>query len=270
MEKNMVSVIIPAWNRKESLKRAIESVLMQEDVSLEVLVCDDGSTDGSVEMVSSWPDSRVRLLSGPRGKRPAIPRNRGIKAAKDEWLAFLDDDDEWLPGKLKAQIDFASEKGYLAVTTNALRKIPGHNETPPYHTCEIPECCDFKTLVNLNYVITSSVIVHSSLFKRVKGFPESAKLTAREDYALWLRVSSITPFGYIKEPYIIYTDIPSQSIRKHGGKRRKAEAQVYRNWFFWAKLPVFSRNGILILGRLFILMFPKKVIDKINRVFNKS
>jgi glycosyltransferase involved in cell wall biosynthesis len=70
-----VSVIIPTWNRKDMLKRAIENVLAQEGVSLEVLVCGDGSTDGSVEMVESWQDPRVRLISGPRAGRPAIPRN---------------------------------------------------------------------------------------------------------------------------------------------------------------------------------------------------
>jgi len=265
-----VSVIIPTYNRKEELRRAIESVLVQENVSLEVLICDDGSTDGTIEMVSSWADARVRLLTGPRGGRPAIPRNRGIKAAQGEWLAFLDDDDEWLPEKLQTQLKFAEEKGYLAITTNALRIKPGQEDSLLFHTCNIPEHLSFDVLLSVNYAITSSVIVHHSLFERVEGFPECKNLIGREDYALWLRIASITPFGYIREPYVLYTDMPTQSIRRQGGSERKALSWVYSDYLIWAKLPIFSRNRLLTIMRKYQhLLLYEKIIRKIKRRFNK-
>ena len=266
----LVSVIIPTWNRKDFLKRAIDSVLMQDGISVEILVCDDGSTDGTVEMVSSLQDPRVRLITGPRAGRPAIPRNRGIREASGEWLAFLDDDDEWLPGKMQAQFAFAKEKGYLAATTNALRKIPGQEPYLPYLNGYVPECCDFKTLVSINFVITSSVIIHSSLLKRCEGFPESKKLIAHEDYALWLRIGSISPFGYITEPYILYTDMPTQSVRRLGGNDRIVQLMVYCNWFFWAKLGIFSRNGLILIGRLIQLCFPAIIYNTIVTIFEKG
>jgi len=260
MQRPTVSVIIPSWNRKELLKRAIDSVLKQEDVSLEILVCDDGSTDGGVEMVSSWPDSRVRLITGQHSGRPAVPRNRGIKAASGEWIAFLDDDDVWLPGKLHAQIAFAKEKGYKAVTTNALRSKPGE-ELSDYHTQHIPECCDFKTLLSVNYVITSSVIVESEFFKKVEGFPEDVSLTAYEDYALWLRISSISPFGYINKPYIIYTDLPTQSIRRLNNNEKKTQFKVCCNWISWAKLRGFRRNRLQVTKKMLKIILPGRIID---------
>jgi glycosyltransferase involved in cell wall biosynthesis len=245
-----VSVIIPTWNRKSLLKKAIKSVLLQKGVSLEVLVCDDGSTDGTVEMMMSWQDPRVRFITGTRAGRPAIPRNRGIAEASGEWIAFLDDDDVWLAGKLQAQLLFAKEKGYLAVTTNALRFISSQKETILFHTEYIPECCDFATLLLRNYVITSSVLVHSSLLKRVERFPENVLLTAYEDYALWLRISSINSFGYIERPYIIYTDAPSTSIRQLVTNDNKLKNRVCYNWLAWAGRKTASRNGIAVLKEI--------------------
>src|SRR5262249_7122187 len=99
-----VSVIIPTWNRAATVMAAVESALAQTHAPLEVLVCDDGSSDDSAQRVGALPDPRVRWLPGPRGGRPAIPRNRGIAAARGEWLAFLDSDDEWLPDKLERQL----------------------------------------------------------------------------------------------------------------------------------------------------------------------
>src|SRR4051794_13419670 len=102
--ENSVSVIIPTWNRAATLGPAIQSVLNQTYPPREVLVCDDGSTDNSVDVVAQLDDQRIRWLPGGRGGRPAIPRNRGIGAATGEWLAFLDSDDEWLPDKLERQL----------------------------------------------------------------------------------------------------------------------------------------------------------------------
>ena len=264
-----VSVIIPTYNRKNLLKRAIESVLMQEDVSLEILVCDDGSTDGTVEMVSSWLDQRVKLLPGPHGGRPAIPRNRGINAASGEWIAFLDDDDVWLPGKLHAQLTLAKEKGYKAVTTNALCRKPSE-DVSIFHSQYIPECCDFKTLILINYIITSSVIVCRTLFKKVIKFPESALYTSFEDYALWLRISSKYPFGYIKEPYVIYTDNPAQSVRQFSVNEKKLKFRVYCNWLLGAGLAVFSHNGLILAMNLFKILLPKKIYTTAAGLFRKT
>lgn len=103
----LVSVIIPTWNRCEPLKEAIDSVLRQKEVPYELLVIDDGSQDGTRAMITAeYPE--IRYFYFPNAG-PAAARNRGIEQAHGEWLAFLDSDDRWQSGKLRAQLDFFQE-----------------------------------------------------------------------------------------------------------------------------------------------------------------
>ncbi len=97
-----VSVIIPTYNRAEYVTKAIDSVLAQTYTDYEIIVIDDGSTDNTKEVLLPYMD-RIRYIYQENAGASAA-RNRGIKASKGEWIAFLDSDDEWLPGKLAVQI----------------------------------------------------------------------------------------------------------------------------------------------------------------------
>ncbi|MBY0361669.1 MAG: glycosyltransferase [Phreatobacter sp.] len=100
----LVSVVIPCYNRAQTIRRAIDSALAQELAEIEILVVDDGSADDSRGIVSAHPDFRVRLLARARNGGASAARNTGIAAARGEWVAFLDSDDLWLPGKLQRQL----------------------------------------------------------------------------------------------------------------------------------------------------------------------
>jgi glycosyltransferase involved in cell wall biosynthesis len=100
----LVSVVIPVFNAEPHLTQALDSVATQTHRSIEVLVVDDGSTDGSAEIARRYPDSRVRLVSQPQGG-PAAARNHGVVIARGGFLAFLDADDLWEPFKLEVQLD---------------------------------------------------------------------------------------------------------------------------------------------------------------------
>lgn len=104
MEEPLVSVVIPVFNRAHTLRRAIESVLTQDVASWELIVVDDGSTDGSPDIPDSFGDARIRSIRHEINRGAAAARNTGVEAARGRYIAFLDSDDEWLPGKLRAQI----------------------------------------------------------------------------------------------------------------------------------------------------------------------
>ena len=239
-----VSVIIPTWNRAKTIERAIRSTLNQTVSPLEVLVCDDGSSDNTEAIVKGIGDSRVKWIEGPRGGRPAIPRNRGIKVSQGEWFAFLDSDDEWRPEKLEKQLTFADKLGCKAVCSNASSYVPEDGikgNLLTWHKDRIT----FKDLLQDNQVICSSALIHRSLLKAVIGFPEEPEAKAIEDYTLWLRVATQTDFAFIQEPLVIYTDDPATSVR--GSATTGAYGQqkfALKNFLDWAEAQQISNEHI--------------------------
>jgi len=229
-----VSVIIPTWNRAATVVPAIESALRQTHAPLEVLVCDDASTDDTEERVRKIADPRVRWLPGPRGGRPAIPRNRGITAACGEWLAFLDSDDEWLPDKLRAQMDATRSSGRLASCTNAWRVVSGARQPAPLLDSP-PPVVDFRRMVRGNLVVCSSALVHRSVMPKVEGFPEAKLLTAIEDFALWLRVSTLTEFDCLPAPMVVYRDDPAASVRADGLDGHDQQVEILVDFLAWCR-----------------------------------
>ena len=99
----LVSIIIPTYNRAEYLKRALKSVFSQTFKDFEVLVMDDGSTDNTLEIVESFKEERIKYEWAENFGGPAAPRNRGLRFARGEYIAFLDSDDEWITDKIEKQ-----------------------------------------------------------------------------------------------------------------------------------------------------------------------
>ncbi len=107
----IVSVVIPAFNRVGTIREAVKSVLSQSHADLELLVVDDGSSDGTMSALADMTDPRLRLLANPRNMGPGAARNTGIRAARGDWVAFQDSDDEWLPDKLAKQLARIAQTG---------------------------------------------------------------------------------------------------------------------------------------------------------------
>ncbi len=221
----IVSVVIPTWNRASTLKTAIQSALDQIDVTVEVLVCDDGSDDDSERIVADFTDPRVRWLPGQRSGLPAVARNRGIRAAQGDWIGFLDSDDEWYPSKLATQLELARNLSVGAVSTNAHRFVPGKEVNQELLLSWSKDRIKQADLVHCNWVICSSMLVKRSVLKLAVGFPESRILRAIEDFALWLRVSSITDIAFLATPQLRYRDEPNVTIR---GTEKSSFLQVQR------------------------------------------
>lgn len=226
-----VSVIIPTWNRADLLKKAIKSALNQSFSPLEILVCDDGSTDSTHEVVKSIKDKRVKWITGKHTGLPAIVRNRGIKESKGEWIAFLDSDDEWFPKKLEKQFALAKKTDSLAICSNAF-SLNSKDERKEYLNYS-KNTINFFDLLNINYIICSSTIIHKSLLSKCFGFPEIPALKTWQDYAFWLRISTQTTFTYLSEPVLLYFDDPSKSNRRFTKNPYLQKKIVLENFLQW-------------------------------------
>jgi teichuronic acid biosynthesis glycosyltransferase TuaG len=230
-----VSVIIPTWNRAATIGAAVKSVLEQTHDVLEVLVCDDGSTDNTKEIISAIGDERVKFIEGARAGRPAIPRNRGLAAAKGEWIAFLDSDDVWLEEKIARQLKLAAETKARAVCSNAWRVVPGNEERVRYFSSASDSVRSLGELVTANFVICSSAMVQKPVLNATGGFPEGAEFKAIEDYTLWLRVAAVTPFAYHAGPLVEYRDDPGNSVRAENTTEKEQRERIFRNAWEWAR-----------------------------------
>lgn len=209
-----VSVVIPTWNRASLVKRAIMSAVGQTVSPIEILVCDDGSTDNSEQVVGSIQSPLVRWLPGSHTGLAAMARNRGIAAAQGEWVAFLDSDDVWLPDKLEKQIAIGLEKDLPIVCGNAALvdlngRVIGSLETHSAGTLS------FDELLKGNLVISSSMIVKRDLLLTVGSFPVLPNSV--EDYALWLRLAIYSNFAHIQEEVLHYSS--------HGDNAKKSASR---------------------------------------------
>jgi len=230
-----ISVIIPTWNRAETLGKAILSALNQTLPPFEILVCGvDGSPDQKV--VNSINDSRLVWIEGGRDGLASIPRNRGIKASKGDWLAFLDSDDEWLPDKLEKQLKHANKLGCPAVCSDTIRYVPSQGYQGTLLDGNIPgDLISFPLLIDENYIICSSVLIRKDIVLKCGGFPEDRSLKVGEDYALWLRATTLTNFAFLNEPLLIYRDEPQNSIRAFCPSYWELRVNVLKNFVLWAE-----------------------------------
>jgi glycosyltransferase involved in cell wall biosynthesis len=197
-----VSVVIPTYNRKALLLESIASVQRQTFADLEILVCDDGSTDGSHDAVQqvSQHDSRVRWLSGAHCGYPGVVRNRGIRAARGEWIGFQDSDDLWLTKKLEKQLALAAaapEARFIYSHAAALRPDGSRRRML---ALRIPRQGRlFEVFLFYSVIVTPTVLVRRDFLLRAGLFDEQMQLTVAEDYELFLRLAAQTPFFFVPE-----------------------------------------------------------------------
>lgn len=261
-----ISVIIPTWNREETLGKAIKSALNQTFPPFEVIVCGvDGSPDQKV--VNSINDSRVRWIEGGCDGLASIPRNRGIKASRGDWLAFLDSDDEWLPDKLEKQLKFVNKMGCSAACSDAIRSIPSQGYKGTLLNGNVfGDLISFPLLTRDNYVVCSSVLIKKDIIEKCGGFPEDRSLKVGEDYALWLRASTLTNFAFIKEPLLVYRDEPETSIRAFTPPIWELRSNVFKSFIVWANNKEHSINDkeyIVLAKKLLFQARVRKIVYNI-------
>jgi glycosyltransferase involved in cell wall biosynthesis len=194
----MISVVIPTHNRYALVLEAVKSVLAQDGCEFEVIVVDDGSTDGTAGALAALPG--VRILVQPR-QGVAAARNAGARIARGEWLAFLDSDDLWCAGKLAAQVKFHCDRPQVPISqTEEIWIRHGVRVNPcTYHRKPVGDI--FLPSLARCLVSPSAVMLRRNLLESVGGFDENLQVC--EDYDLWLRLACRVPFGLVPEPLVI-------------------------------------------------------------------
>ena len=196
------SVVIPTRNRWALLQPGLASALGQEDVELEVIVVDDGSTDETPERLAALSDPRLRALRHETSLGVAPARNRGIAEARGRWVAFLDDDDVWAPRKLRTQIDAAEGADAAFAYAGAIHHDAGG------HVIQVelaPDPSALRERLLLHNAIpagSSNMIVRADLLAEIGGFDE--RLFQLADWELWFRLACAARGAAVAELLVGY------------------------------------------------------------------
>ena len=200
MVQPLVSVVIPTYNRQSMVCEAIESVLAQRCRDFEVVVVDDGSDDGTADEIEKTYGRAVRVVT-QRRQGVAAARNLGVRNSAGPYLAFLDSDDAWRPGKLETQVAFMQAHPQAQICQTDEIWIRNGRRVNPKIRHRKPSGDVFRASLELCLVSPSAVLMARELFARVGGFDKSFPVC--EDYDLWLRIAGDTPIHLIAEPLVI-------------------------------------------------------------------
>jgi glycosyltransferase involved in cell wall biosynthesis len=218
MSSTMVSVVLPTYNRAELLRRAITSVLRQTHDQVELLVVDDCSTDETAQVVGSSPDPRVTYLRTESNSGQAAARNLGMEQAIGEWVAFLDDDDEWLPQHLSSALAAASRAPAAGVVYR------------PYYVSVDDRVLDHPIATPAGNVVRAMAsgwvasLTSSLVVRRVHVLPGyDTTVVGVEDFDYWLSLALRTEFAVDPTPLVIVDKSPRLD-RSNLGLARRLEA----------------------------------------------
>ncbi len=221
-----ITVVIPSYNRRATLARALRSVYDQTEPVAQIVVVDDGSSDASAAMIArDFPD--VELIR-QRNRGVSAARNRGIEAARGDWIALLDSDDAWLPHKIaRVREAVARHPGFVLYHSDEIWIRRGRRVNPKRKHRKHGGWI-FRHCLTLCAISPSAAVIQRDRLVELGGFDES--LPACEDYDLWLRLCSRYPVHYIDEPL----------IKKHGGHDDQLSARY----------PAMDRFRVRALARL--------------------
>ncbi len=225
-----VSVVVPAYNCCSVLPEAIESVRRQSYQDFEVLLVDDGSTDGTWEVIrkiaADWP--KVRAIRAEH-KGLAAARNRAIAEMKGKWIALLDADDIWQPEKLQRCMDFLAGHQHLRIVYTPMDPIRLDGQPMKGHSKPCKAGWLTEELFYSIFVHDPAVVFHKDVVEACGGFDESLPVCVGHEF--WLRVSTKFEFGLIDQPLALRRWHESSVTRSDRARARRARAKVLERFY---------------------------------------
>lgn len=222
----MVTIVMPAYNCEKYMEEAVESVKAQTYKDWKLLILDDCSTDGTGALAErlAETDARIRVLHSDTNGGVGRTRNRGVREADTEWIAFLDADDVWAPEKLARQIETAAtlpEAGLLFTGSGFMRESGERLD----YVLHVPKRISGRELLKQNLISCSSVLVKRALLLK---YPMPEKGMLHEDFTVWLRILREERFAYgIDEALLIYR-LSEGSKSADKGKAARMNWNAYR------------------------------------------
>lgn len=228
---DFVSVIIPTFNRAHCLGRAMRSVLSQTHRNLELIICDDASTDGTEALVRGMDDPRIVYLRQSENRGAAAARNLGLAHAKGPFIAFQDSDDEWLLDKLEMQLealrthgpDFGGTFGAKIIygADNTGRFGEGLSYVVPGNGDAVPSGDLSYKLLRGNIISPQTLMIRAAVLERTGPFDE--RLPCNNDWEFMLRLSRATHLAYTPRP-VVLAHMSADSISRN--PRSKARSLI--------------------------------------------
>lgn len=226
MSDPVVSVIIPAYNQAQYLRQAIDSALEQGDISLEVIVIDDGSQDETPEVLKEY-EGKIRVLRKDN-QGVARARNSGLEIAKGEFISFLDADDIWLPGHLAKAMKVFERETEVGLTYCDAKVIDEASRFKKLR-CS-PRTASLESLVLGNFITTSSVVLRKESLDKC-GIFDPAFRYASEDWDLWMRIADKYQLRHTGETLVEYRRHSESAIQKLGFEIRDNSLLAVENSF---------------------------------------
>lgn len=223
MERNLVSIITPAYRAAQVIPATIDSVLAQTWPHWEMLVADDCSPDDTRAVVQGYADRdpRIRLIPMPKNGGPAAARNGALEQARGRWIAFLDADDLWLPQKLERSIAFA-ERERSALTFTGYRRITADGGTTGRYI-GVPRSLSYRQLLGHTAIATSTVLID-----REQAGDIRMQRVYYDDFVCWLGiVQRGLPARGLDEDLMRYR-VMQQSVSRNKGKSAREVWKIYR------------------------------------------
>jgi glycosyltransferase involved in cell wall biosynthesis len=222
-QRPLVSVVLPTHNRVDLLAGAVESVLSQTEKRFELIVVDDGSRDTTpgylAALTNRDPRTRSIRLEIPRGGGAA--RNEGLRVSRGDWVAFLDDDDRWLPTKLERQLTaLRAHPAAVAASCGYERVFPSRKR----QVVAVPPSVDLSDLFEFNVLGSASLCMCTArALRRIGGFDTT--LVAGQDLDLWVRLRQLGEIVVCSEPLVLYhvhdgPRITNNMLSQYAGSRR--------------------------------------------------
>ncbi|UCH80266.1 MAG: glycosyltransferase [Nitrospiraceae bacterium] len=241
-----VAVVIPVYNRKETVSRAIDSVLDQSLAPEEIIIVNDGSDDGTADVLERY-GKNITCIDLLQNSGPSAARNRGLKHAKSEWIAFLDSDDYWEKDKLEKQRKYLERYPFYQIMQSEEIWIRKGKRVNPCRHHEKKKGWIWEHSLQRCLVSPSGVLLKKSLLEQYGGFDE--RLPVCEDYDLWLKISRDHPVGLDN----------TLSVIKSGGH----EDQLSLKFPAMDRFRVTSLLGMLESEQ--VPCFREKIVDVLNR-----